>query len=169
MKIFQQLGRIFFCRSSSRIKHNWHCIMLLNVYFILHYRLFFRKEIYFFECFYFNVYDAQVSLYVFCLIKGPIQYVCNWSGMGESSKMHTIAYRERGCDPSCVRTHVHYLFLCLLQHFCRIVSCFICRSLTYLYSNRMRSSETVTFLQQNWFRSSWNELFLLKTIFANQS
>ena len=48
---------------------------LLNVYFIL----FFRKEIYFFECFCFNEYDIQMSLYIFWLRKG---YVRNWWGDG---------------------------------------------------------------------------------------
>ena len=33
---------------------------LLNVYFILHYHLFFRKEIYSFERLYFSEYDIQV-------------------------------------------------------------------------------------------------------------
>ena len=46
-------------------------IAALNVYFILHYHLFFCKEIYFFEFLYFSEYDIRMSLYVFCLIKGP--------------------------------------------------------------------------------------------------
>ena len=52
-------------------------------------------------------------------------------GMGEgssngSSKMFSEAYRGNGLHVSYVRTHLHYHFSC----FCRIVSCFICKSLT---------------------------------------
>ena len=50
----------FLYQSSPRTKHNWHCTngffigtALRNVYFILHYHLFFRKE-FFFECLYFS-------------------------------------------------------------------------------------------------------------------
>ena len=72
-------------------------------------------------------------LYVFWLRKGPsIKSVRNWKGGlgGVSSKMRKAAYRGRECHASCVRTHLHYLFSCFWQHFCLIVSCFICRNLT---------------------------------------
>ena len=52
---------------SYRAEHRWHCIIgflnntaLVNVYFILHYHLFFRKEIYFSECLYIREYDIQM-------------------------------------------------------------------------------------------------------------
>ena len=48
----------------------------------------------------------------------------------ESSKMRTAAYGGGRCHPSCARTHLHYLFSCFWQHFCLIVSFFICRNLT---------------------------------------
>ena len=44
--------------------------------------------------------------------------------------MRKAAYRGRECHASCVRTHLHYLFSCFWQHFCLIVSFFICRNLT---------------------------------------
>ena len=35
-----------------------------------------------------------------------------------------------GCHVSCVPTYLHSLVSCFWQHFCLIVSCFICRNLT---------------------------------------
>ena len=72
----------------------------MNVYFILHYRLFFRKEIYSLECFYFSEYDIRMFLFVFWLRKGqPIKYVRNWRGYVWPSKMRTTGYRGRGVTP----------------------------------------------------------------------
>ena len=45
------------------------------------------------------------------------------------SKMRTVAYRGTGCHTLCVRTHLLDLFSCFWQHFCLIVSSFICRNL----------------------------------------
>ena len=88
--------------------------------------------IYFFECLYFSEYDIRMSLYVYWLKNGPsIEYVL--VGDGGSSKMRTAAYRRKGCQASCVRTHLHYPFSCFWQDFCLIVSCFICRNLTLLF------------------------------------
>ena len=153
---------VFLYKSSSRTKHNRYCIIsflfnpaLLSVYFILYYDLFFRKDIYFFECLYFSEYYIRMSLYDFWLRKGPlIKNVYNWWGMLGSSKRQAAAYRGRS----------------FFHHFCLIVLCFICRNLTLPYPKKMRSSETVIFLQQGQFLSSWNNLFsLLKINFANQS
>ena len=44
--------------------------------------------------------------------------------------MRKAAYRGRECHSSCVPTYLHYLFSCFWQHFCLIVSCFICRNVT---------------------------------------
>ena len=74
----------FLYQSSPRTKHNWHCTngffigtALRNVYFILHYHLFFRKE-FFFECLYFSEYDIRMFLFVFWLRNRPsIKYVRN--------------------------------------------------------------------------------------------
>ena len=102
--------------------------------FILSYAMIlfiFHKEIYFFECLYFSKYDIRMYLYVFWLRKGKsVKCVGNWWGVWGSSKMRKAAYRERECDASCVRTHLHYSFSCFWQHFCLIVSFFICRNLT---------------------------------------
>ena len=65
-------------KRSSCTNYNWQCIIaflinapLLNVYFILHYYLFSRKEIYFFECLYFSECNLRMSLHVFWLKKAP--------------------------------------------------------------------------------------------------
>ena len=50
-----------------------------------------------------------------------------------SSKMRTAACRMRECNATCVRAHLHYLFSCFWQHFCIIVSCFICRNVTLFF------------------------------------
>ena len=60
----------------------------------------------------------------------------------------------RGRHVSSVRTHLHYLVSCFWQHFCLIVSYFICRNLTYLYSKKKCLSKTVIFLQKDEFLSS---------------
>ena len=91
----------------------------------------FRKEICFFECFYFSEYDIRMSLYVFWLRKGPsIKYLCNFWGMGCHSKLRTAAWRGDECHASCVRTHLHYLFYCFWRNACLTMSSFICRNLT---------------------------------------
>ena len=61
-----------------------------------------------------------------------------------------------GCHTSCVSTHLRCLFSCFWQHFCLMMSCFICRNLTFPFS----SSEMVIFLQRDKFLSSRNKLFL---------
>ena len=54
----------------------------LNVYFILHYHLFFRKD-FFFECLYFSEYDIQIFLLVFWLRNElSIKQVRNWGNGG---------------------------------------------------------------------------------------
>ena len=59
--------------------------------------------------------------------------------VGVIENAHSCAYGERG-RASCVRTHLHYIFSCFWQHFGLIVSCFICRNLTLLYSKKMCST-----------------------------
>ena len=72
----QYLWMVMALKNGKKIKvapkHNWHCIIgflitaaLLNFYFILHYRLFFCKEIYFFECLYFSKYDVECRYIIF--------------------------------------------------------------------------------------------------------
>ena len=46
----------------------------------------------------------------FCLRKEPsIKYVCNWWGMGRSSKMGTAAYSGRGFQTSSGRPQLYFL------------------------------------------------------------
>ena len=99
----------------------------MNVYFILHYHLFFRKVIYFFECLYFSEYNIRMSLYVIWLRKvSSIKYVRNWRGDGGHPQCIQLLTGEGGVMPHVyVRTYTH-LFSC----FCLMVSCFICRNLT---------------------------------------
>ena len=94
VKLFQQIGRkLLFYKSNSGTKQ--HCIIkflintgLLDVYFILHYHLFFCKKNYFFKCLYFSEYCIRMSLSIYYLRKRPsIKYICNWQEMVESYKM----------------------------------------------------------------------------------
>ena len=118
---------------------------------------FFVKKIIFSNV-YISVNKIFECLYIlFWLRKGSsIKYVCNWQlvGSGESSKMRTAAYRERGCHALCVCSHLHYLFSCFWQHFYLIVSCFICTNLILALLKKMCSSEMVIFLQHDQFLSS---------------
>ena len=111
-------ARAFLYKSSSCAKHKWHCIInflinaaLLNVYLILHYHLFFWKEIYFFECLYFTEFQIRVPLYVFCLRKElSIKHIRNsWGNAGLIQNAYNCLPGRR-CHSSCVRTHLHYLF-----------------------------------------------------------
>ena len=72
METILETRQEFFYKRSPRTKYNWHCLIgflinapLMNVYFVLHYHLFLRKEIYFFECLYFSEYDVRMFLCVF--------------------------------------------------------------------------------------------------------
>ena len=94
---------------------------------------FFVKKFIFFECLYFSEYNIRISLYVFCLRKGPsVKYVRNWWGGMERviQNAYNCVQEGGGCHVSCVRTHLHYLVSCFLQQFCLIVSCLISRNLT---------------------------------------
>ena len=69
----QKLGNFFPISGKGQL-HKWHYIVgffintaFLNVCFMLHYHLFFRKEIYFFECLCSSEYDIRMSWYVFWL------------------------------------------------------------------------------------------------------
>ena len=98
----------------------------LSVCFVLHYHVFFRKEIYFPNV-YVSVNTIFERLDVFWLRKGLwIKYVRNWWGNGGSSKMHTALYRGRGFHATCVRTQLHNLCSCFWHHFCLLVPCFCC-------------------------------------------
>ena len=67
-----------------------------NVYFILHYHLFFVK-IFFFEYLYLSEYDIRMFLFVSWLRNRPsIKYVRNQGNVGGSSKMCTGAYSGNG-------------------------------------------------------------------------
>ena len=65
----------------------------------------------------------------FFVEKGAINSVhTQLAGDPKCVKLRTVG--GRGCHASCVGTRLHYLFSCFWQHFCFIVSCFICRDLT---------------------------------------
>ena len=109
---------------------------VLNVYFILHYHsiyFFIKKSI--FSNDYISLNTIIECIYMFFGSESGHQLSACPTGGGEggggvSPKMRKAAYRGRECHASCVRTHLHYLFSCFWQHFCLIVSCFICRNLT---------------------------------------
>ena len=50
-----------------------------------------------------------------------------------------------------------------------VLLCLVLYVETYLYSEKRCLSRTVIFLLQDQFLSSWNKLFLLEIVFANQS
>ena len=153
---------VFLCKSSSRTKHNWYCIIgflinavTLNYIFILHYHLFFRKEFFFFWSSYVSEYDIRN---VFLLRKEPsIKYIRNWWGMGDHPKCVQLRTGWRARQASCVRAHLHYLFSCSWQQFLSytILFCFLffCRNLTSI-KKKMSLSETVAF----------RKLFLLRIV-----
>ena len=69
--LFYKISRSFPLQMEARAKHNWHCTIrfvinttLENVYFILHYHLYFRKE-FFLECLYFSEYNIQMLSFFF--------------------------------------------------------------------------------------------------------
>ena len=67
----------------------------VNVYFILHYRLFFRKG-FFFECLYFSEYDIWMFLFVFSLRnRPPIKHVRNWRNGGGGGGSHPKSLQVR--------------------------------------------------------------------------
>ena len=111
--------------------------VLLNVYFILHYHLLFRKEFFFFfffffECLYFGEYNILICLYMFFGWEREYQLSTYATGEGRSIQNACSYYA------SCVRTHLHYSFSCFWQHFCLIVICLICRNLTLpLFKKKM--------------------------------
>ena len=95
----------FHYKSNSRTNHNRHCIIGFLINDLFHPTLlFFRKEIYFFECLCFSEYDIKMSLYIFLVEKVAI---------------------NRGCRTLRVRTHS-----CFWWHFCLIVPFLICRNLS---------------------------------------
>ena len=90
-----KLGRSFSLQKQLLYKIQLTCSIvgflinaaLLNVYFILHYHLFFRKEFYFSECLYFSEDNVPMFLCVFWLRKEPsIKYLHNSLGSGDHSK-----------------------------------------------------------------------------------
>ena len=106
---------------------------LLNVYFILDYHSIYVliKKIYFFKCLYFSKYDIRMYLYAFWLERGHhLSAYATGGEIGGGGGVSKAAYRGRKCHATCVHTHLNYLFSCFWQHFCLIVSCFICRNLT---------------------------------------
>ena len=67
----------------------------VNVYFTLHYRLFFSKD-FVFECLYFSEYDIRMVLFVFWLrVRPSIKYLNNWGNEAGSSEMCTGGYGGR--------------------------------------------------------------------------
>ena len=111
---------------------------------ILHYHLFFCKEIYFFECLYFSEYDIRMPLYVFLVEKGvSIKYVSNWREIrGGSPKMRPAAYRGMGWHASCVRMNIWIFQIVIAENLSIIASSIsaiygitLFTRLFFLYSN----------------------------------
>ena len=98
------LAGVFVCKSSPRKRHNWRSAVgflinaaFLNVYFILEYHLFFRKDFQFRIIIFHWIRYSNVFFFVFWLRGKPsIMYLHNWGNEGGSSKICTCAYRGRG-------------------------------------------------------------------------
>ena len=96
-----------------------------NVYFILNYHLFFRKEFYFS-----NVYISVNTIFEYSYLSfgweigHPLSLYVTRGMEGGGQKCVKVRTGGEGYYASCVCTHLHCLFSCL----CRIVSCFICRN-----------------------------------------
>ena len=137
---------------------NWHCPIgflintaPLNVYFILNYHLFFRKD--FFSDVYISVNTIFECSYLFFgwEIDHPLS-TCATEGIEGVLQKCVLVHTGGGerSHASCVRTDLHHLFSC----FYLIVSCFICRDVTLpsfkkgvfvrnVYFSQMRSISAV--------------------------
>ena len=96
----------------------WLILLLLNIYFILHYNVFFRK-LFFFECSYFSEYDIRMSFFVFWL-RGRLftKYLRNWGNKGVIQNVCRCVQVERGIPP-----HVYVRTCTIFSYFCLMVSC----------------------------------------------
>ena len=126
-------NQVFFYKSSSL--RSITDMILLGFWLILHPGMFISPytTIYFFEkkIFFSNVYISvntifEYSYLYFCWeIDHPVSmYVTKGMERGHPNCVQVRTGGE-GYHASCARTHLHYLFSCF-----RLVSCFICRSLT---------------------------------------
>ena len=96
---------------SPRTKHNWHFTIEflintapLNVLFILHYHLFFRKETYFSNVYILvNTIFKYSYLYFGWEIGHPLTTYANGGNEGEFIQMCTGAYRGRRVEKSVIR------------------------------------------------------------------
>ena len=148
---------VFFYKSSPCTRHNWHCAIGFfiitahgNVYFLQHYRLFFRKDS-FFEYLHFSVFDVRIFLFVFWLRNRPsMKYICNYENKGGSSKMFTDANRGRGVSRF-MCTYAH-----LFSRFCLMVSWFICKNLT------LPSFKKDVFLRNDYFSPTRSSTVVMK-------
>ena len=105
----------------------WLIVPHRNVYFILHYHLFFRKE-FFFSNIYISVNTIfECSYLSFGWKTGHLLSMYVTRGMeGGHPKCAQVRKGGEVYHASCVRPHLHYLFSC----FCLMMSCFIWRDLT---------------------------------------
>ena len=112
MKLFKQLGRSFSLQSPLT-KHNWYCAVgflintaPLNVYFILHYCLFFRTD------FFLSVYISVNTI-----------FECSYLFFGWEVGHPLSTHKTGGMKGGHPRWNI---FSC----FYLMVSCFICKNLT---------------------------------------
>ena len=84
-------------------------------------------------------------------------------GLSVIQNAYSWVQGEGGCHPSCVCTNLHYFFSCFWQHFCLIVSCFICKNLTLrLFKKDVFVVNTGYFSPVRPINVVVNKLFLLK-------
>ena len=126
------LAGVFVYKSSPRKKQNWRITVgflinaaFLNVYFILEYNLFFRKDFQFRIMIFHWIRYSNVFFVFWLWGKPSIMYLHKWGNEGGSSKIVLVHTGGEGYYASCVRTHLHYLF----SYFCLMLSSFICKNL----------------------------------------
>ena len=127
------LAGVFVCKSSPRKRHNWRSAVgflinaaFLNVYFILEYHLFFRKDFQFrIIIFHWIRYSNVFFLFFGWEVSHPLCTYTTEGMKGVHPKYVLVHTGGEGYYASCVRTHLHYLF----SSFCLMLSSFICKNL----------------------------------------
>ena len=114
---------------------------------------------------YISVNTIFEGLYMFLVENGAI----NW---WRDPKCVQLRRKGGGVMPHAyVRTYTSTLTAISFHSFYSslVLLCLVLYVGTYLYSEKRCLSRTVIFLLQDQFLSSWNKLFLLEIVFANQS
>ena len=131
----------------------------MNVYFILHYHLFFRKSLFS------NIFKWIWYPHVFiCFLveKYFIHWIRTQLGEWRGKVMQNVCRCIEG--KRSITPHVHvrtYIYTNLFPWFCHMVPCFICRNLT------LPSSKKGVFLRNGYFSYMRSISVVIKKVFSN--